>query len=132
MLRTNLAFASPEASVVLSPPVPLCGLQGSQDGLDLHEYIDFLKCVISSTSLDVIRLSGIDVEWLLPFVAAVSDARVVMIETDKRPRAGSSQQAPLFPPDAWNIKYSTTWFTGRRGCGRQEKFIRVANRRRVR
>ena len=124
-----MAFDSPEASVVLSPPVPLCGLQGSQDGLDPHEYIEFVKCLISSTSPDVIRLSGRDVDWFLQFVATVSDARVVMIETDKRPLTGSSQQAPLFPPNVWDTVFSTTWRSERRGPGRQEKFICVAKRR---
>ena len=62
VLRTILAFDSPEASVVLSPPVPLCGLQGSQDGLDPNEYIEFVKCLISSVSPDAIRLCGRDVD----------------------------------------------------------------------
>ena len=58
VLLTNFAFLRPAASAVLSPPVPSCGLRGSQDGLDSPESIEFVKCAISSVSLDAIRLSG--------------------------------------------------------------------------
>ena len=130
VLRTNLAFLRPAASAVLSPPVPSCGLRGSQDGLDPHEYMEFVKCAIFSVSPDAIRLSGRHVDLFVPFVVAFSDACAVMIETDKRPcSTGSSQQAPPFPPNVWDIVFSTTWRSQRRGPGRQGKLICVAKRR---
>ena len=133
VLRTNLARLLPAASTVLSPPASSGGLRCAQDGPFLPEYVEFVKKVITSVSPDAIRLYGSHVELLMPFVCLFSAARVVVTETDQWPSVtGSSQQVPLFPPDAWDIVYSTMWFTRRRGCGRQEKCIRVAKRRRVR
>ena len=59
VLRSNLALFLPATSVVPSPPVPSGGLRCAQDGLDLPEYIEFVKDVIASVSPDAIRLNGI-------------------------------------------------------------------------
>ena len=68
VLRSNLALLLPATSVVPSPPVPSGGLRCAQDGLDLPEYIEFVKDVIASVSPDAIRLNGSHVELFLPFV----------------------------------------------------------------
>ena len=130
VLRTDLAFLMLAASAVLSPPVMSGGLRGSQDGIDSPEYIEFVKCAISSVSPGAIRLHGRHVELFLPFVGAFSDACVVMIETDKGPcSAGPSQQAPFFPPNVWDTMFSTIVRSERSGPGRHGKFICVAKRR---
>ena len=68
VLRSDLALLLPAASVVPSPPAPPGGLRCAQDGLDLPEYIEFVKDVIASVSPDAIRLNGNHVELFLPFV----------------------------------------------------------------
>ena len=127
VLRSNLALLLPATSVVPSPPVPSGGLRCAQDGLDLPEYIEFVKDVIASVSPDAIRLNGSHVELFLPFVCLFSFARVVMTETDQRPSVtGSSHQVPLFPPNVWNVMFVTTSRFGLGGPGRHGKFIFVA------
>ena len=101
-----------------------------QDGLDLPEYIEFVKHAISSVSPDAIRLCGSHVELFLQFVCSLSAACVVVTETDKRPCAtGSSQPVPFFPPNVWDIVFSTALRSVRGGPGRYGKFICVAKRR---
>ena len=130
VLWTNLALLLPAASAVPSPPAPSGVLRGAQDGCDLPEYVEFVKGVISSVSPDAIRLNGSHVELFLPFVCCFSAACVVVTETDQRPCAtGSSQQVPLFPPNAWDVVLATTLRSVRGGPGRYGKFICVAKRR---
>ena len=130
VLRTNLALVLPAASAVPFPPVQSGGLRGVQDGLDLPEYIEFVKYAISSVSPAAIGLCGSHVELFLQFVCSLSAACVVVTETDQRPCAtGSSQQVPLFPPNAWDVVLATTLRSVRGGPGRYGKFIRVAKRR---
>ena len=108
VLRTNLAFLRPTASVVLSPPVSVSGLRSFKESLDVPEYSEFVKLVISSVSPDVIRLNGRHVDMFLPFV--VPNTCVVMIETDMEPSStGSSQQASIILPNLWDIVFSITW-----------------------
>ena len=129
VLRSNLALLLPATSVVPSPPVPSGGLRCAQDGLDLPEYIEFVKDVIASVSPDAIRLNDSHVELFLIFVCRFSTDRFVVAETDQRLSwIGSSHQVPLFPPNVWNVMFVTTSRFGLCGPGRHRKFIFVAKR----
>ena len=57
--------------MVLSPPVSASGLRSFKEGLDVPEYSEFVKLVISSVSPDVIRLNGRHVDMFLPFVVLI-------------------------------------------------------------
>ena len=67
-----------------------------------------------------------------PFVATISDARVVMIETNNQLCNVSFEQAPNFLTGCLRHRVCDDWFNERTICGRQDKCIRVAKRRRVR
>ena len=86
--------------MVLSPPVSVSGLRSFKESLDVPEYSEFVKLVISSVSPDVIRINCRHVDMFLPFV--VPNTCVDMNETDMEPSStGSSQQASLILPNVW-------------------------------